>query len=43
LSVGAPLAKFEGILSGIPRYLGDPEELLNSAAEAGDTDGSTST
>ena len=29
LEIGVPLRQFEGILSGIPRYLGDSEELLN--------------
>ena len=28
LKIGAPLREFEGILSGIPRYLGSSSELL---------------
>ena len=30
LEIGAPLRQFEGILSGIPRFLGESEDLLNS-------------
>ncbi len=42
LFVGAPLVKFDGILSGNPRYLGDPEELLNPLVDSGDPGGSAS-
>jgi circadian clock protein KaiC len=35
LQIGTPLRQFEGILSGIPRFLGEAEELLNSATESG--------
>ena len=35
ISIGAPLAKFEGILSGIPRYLGELDELLSDDSVAG--------
>jgi circadian clock protein KaiC len=42
LFVGAPLSKFEGILSGTPRYLGNPEELLSPLIEAADAGSDTS-
>jgi circadian clock protein KaiC len=29
LEIGAPLRQFEGILSGIPRFVGEPEDLMN--------------
>jgi circadian clock protein KaiC len=29
IKIGAPLRQFEGILSGIPKYLGEAEDLLN--------------
>lgn len=29
LGIGAPLRQFEGILSGIPRFIGEPEDLMN--------------
>jgi circadian clock protein KaiC len=29
LQIGAPLRQFEGILTGIPRFLGETEDLLN--------------
>jgi circadian clock protein KaiC len=34
LAIGAPLTKFEGILSGIPRYLGELDELLSGQSAA---------
>jgi circadian clock protein KaiC len=38
LSIGAPLRKFAGVLSGIPTYLGGPKELLKAATESGDVE-----
>jgi KaiC/GvpD/RAD55 family RecA-like ATPase len=35
LEIGAPLRQFEGILSGIPRFLGESEDLLNSKPKSG--------
>jgi circadian clock protein KaiC len=35
LQIGAPLRQFEGILSGIPRFLGAAEDLLNSGSKGG--------
>jgi circadian clock protein KaiC len=35
ISIGAPLTRFEGILSGIPRYLGELDELLSDDSVAG--------
>jgi circadian clock protein KaiC len=35
LQIGTPLRQFEGILSGIPRLLGEAEDLLNFAPEPG--------
>jgi circadian clock protein KaiC len=32
ISVGDPLKEFEGVLTGIPTFLGDPSEVENSAA-----------
>src|SRR6202162_4812551 len=29
LEIGAPLRQFEGILSGIPRFVGEPQDLMN--------------
>jgi circadian clock protein KaiC len=29
LQIGAPLRQFEGILTGIPKFLGETEDLLN--------------
>jgi circadian clock protein KaiC len=34
LKIGAPLRQFEGILSGIPKFLGDREALLNFGAKS---------
>ena len=35
LQIGTPLRQFEGILSGIPRFLGEAEDLLNLAPKPG--------
>jgi circadian clock protein KaiC len=35
LQIGTPLRQFEGILTGIPRFLGEAEDLLNSTTEPG--------
>jgi circadian clock protein KaiC len=35
LEIGAPLRQFEGILSGIPRFLGESEDLLDSMRKSG--------
>ena len=35
LEIGTPLQQFEGILSGIPKFLGETEELLNSKPKSG--------
>src|SRR6202049_719778 len=35
LEIGKPLRQFEGILSGIPRFLGESEDLLNSKPKSG--------
>lgn len=35
LEIGTPLRQFEGILSGIPRFLGESEDLLNSKPKSG--------
>jgi circadian clock protein KaiC len=34
LRIGAPLENFQGVLTGIPTYLGDPEELLKKDEDA---------
>lgn len=34
LEIGAPLRQFEGILSGIPKFIGEPESLLQSGKKA---------
>jgi circadian clock protein KaiC len=34
LKIGTPLRQFEGILSGIPKFLGDTEDLLNSGSKS---------
>src|SRR6202011_4167587 len=35
LEIGTPLQQFEGILSGIPKFLGETEDLLNSKPKSG--------
>ncbi|HTC67026.1 MAG TPA: ATPase domain-containing protein [Candidatus Acidoferrum sp.] len=35
LEIGTPLRQFEGILSGIPKFLGETEDLLNSQPKSG--------
>jgi circadian clock protein KaiC len=35
LEIGTPLRQFEGILSGIPKFLGETEDLLNSKPKSG--------
>jgi circadian clock protein KaiC len=35
LEIGTPLRQFEGILTGIPRFLGESEDLLNSKPKSG--------
>jgi circadian clock protein KaiC len=37
LEIGTPLRQFEGILSGIPKFLGETEDLLNSKPKSGST------
>jgi circadian clock protein KaiC len=35
LEIGVPLRQFEGILSGIPRFIGQAGDLLNFADKSG--------
>jgi circadian clock protein KaiC len=35
LEIGTPLRQFEGILSGIPKFLGETEDRLNSKPKSG--------
>ena len=35
LQIGTPLLRFEGILSGTPRFLGETEDLLNFGPQSG--------
>jgi circadian clock protein KaiC len=35
LEIGPPLRQFEGILSGIPRFVGETEDLMNFGPGSG--------
>jgi circadian clock protein KaiC len=40
LEIGAPLTQFEGVLSGVPRFVGASDALLNGTAEPDRSDAS---
>jgi circadian clock protein KaiC len=40
LEIGKPLRQFEGILSGIPKFVGETDDLMNFSSESG-TKGAT--